>query len=220
MGHPSESQPKTCQVVVVRHSNTLRVIACLALLCALALTAVPAVALTPTQVLARARVWINRKVPYSQSRYASIEGTRLPSQTTTYTPSLYGYRTDCSGFVSMCLDLRYRNGTPRSLDTATLDNVMFKIPKSSLRAGDVILRPNDLVIGGHEVPYGHAVIFVRWVNSSHTRYLGYHQSSSAHGSTSAIIDWGRSGFWTAPGFAAYRCAIVHNRSKLSTAPTP
>ena len=39
----------------------------------------------------------------------------------TATPAAtYGYRTDCSGFVSMALGLKTRTGTPLSLDTGSL----------------------------------------------------------------------------------------------------
>lgn len=199
---------------LIRIARTLMM---LMVACALLFPAVPAYAITRQEVVARGKVWVDRKVPYSQSRFASVEGTRLPVSTSTYTPSRYGYRTDCSGFVSMCLNLRTTKGLPYSMSTATLDNVMYKIPKSALKPGDVILRPNDLVINGSRVSYGHAVLFVGWTDSAKTRYVGYHESSSGKGAVRSIIDWGTSGFWGAAGFAPYRCGAVRDRSRITTA---
>ena len=54
--------------------------------------------------LARGMAWINAGVPYSQTRYYA------------------GYRTDCSGFVSMCWAL------PSSYNTRTLYRVAYPTP--------------------------------------------------------------------------------------------
>ena len=162
----------------------------------------PASAYTRTEVHQRGRVWVDQWVPYSQSRWATVEGVLVP--TGTPFPERLGYRTDCSGFVSMCLGFTSAAGNPLSLSTATLDNVMIPIEKEDLQRGDVILRPNDLVIGGTRVPYGHAVLFLKWADAAHTRYIAYHQSSGGKGTVRAEIRWGTSGFGDAKGFAPYR----------------
>lgn len=161
---------------------------------------------TRSAVIARARTWVVAGVPYSQSRYARLDGSLVPTSATS--PQLLGYRTDCSGFVSMALGFKSQKGYPLSLSTATLDNVLIRIKKNDLQRGDVILRPNDLVIDGDRVPYGHAVIFVRWVDAAKTRYICYHESGSRDGAVAAEIRWGTSGFGSAPGFAPYRYAGI------------
>lgn len=192
------------------HAKSLAPLLSFALALALALPATAA-AITPVEVLARGERWITRKVPYSQSRFATVTGSLVA--TAVVNPQRKGYRTDCSGFVSMCMGFRSPSGYPLSLSTATLDDVMIRIRKDDLRAGDVILRPNDLRLSGVRVPYGHAVVFVEWANESHTRYIGYHQSSSQRGAVRDEIEWGDSGFWSAKGFAAYRSPIVADRGK-------
>ncbi len=172
-------------------------------------------AITRAEVLARGERWIAAGTPYSQSRFAALDGSLVA--TSVANPSRYGYRTDCSGFVSMSLGLTDRAGRPLSLSTAALDDVMRRISKNDLLPGDVILRPNDLVIGGKRVAYGHAVIFAGWVDAERTRYVAYHQSSSQRGAVRAEVDWGVSGFWSEKGFAPYRCMLVRERSKIGTA---
>lgn len=66
-------------------------------------------------VIANAKTWLNPSVPYSQSAYHN------------------GYRTDCSGYVSMAWKL----GT--SATTSTLHNYSYPITKDKLKAGDVLL---------------------------------------------------------------------------------
>jgi hypothetical protein len=173
---------------------------------------VTAGAITRAEVLARAQVWVKRAVPYSQARYATVGGTLI--STSTANPSRFGYRTDCSGFVSMALGFTTPAGRPLSLSTATLDDVMVGIAKDDLLPGDVVLRPKDAIVDGRTVPYGHAVIFAGWLDESRTRYLGFHQSSSRKGAVAAQITWGVSGFYNDKGYAAYRCGLVRERTKI------
>lgn len=180
----------------------------------------PAVAgaLQRSTVFSRGRVWVRQAVPYSQARYATVEGALIPVGTAN--PHYLGYRTDCSGFVSMALNLRTRSGRPYSLSTATLAPRLSRIRKEDLRRGDIILRPNDLVIDGRRVPYGHAVLFVAWNDSAKSSYVGYHQSSSGKGAVRSVIRYGASGFGSAAGFAPYRYVGVRDRVKLETRRTP
>lgn len=198
---------------MARIRTTSRALALIALICAL-FASLPgsAVALRRSEVLSRAQVWVTARVPYSQQRYATVEGSLVP--TATVKPDSQGYRTDCSGFVSMCLDLRTSAGAPRSYATATLDDILVKIPKSSLRPGDIILRPSDARVDGKQVAYGHAVVFGGWTDSSQTAYVGYHESGSSKGTVRSVINWGTSGFWSEKGFGAYHCPSVRDRAKF------
>lgn len=171
--------------------------------------AVPAHAIGRADVLERAKVWVAKKVPYSQVRYATVDGTLVSASAVN--PRSKGYRTDCSGFVSMSLDFRTSTGALYSADTAGLGKLLVKITKSELRPGDVILRPKDLKIDGETVPYGHAVIFGGWTNSAKTEYWCLHQSSSANGSVMVKMPWGVSGFGTSVGYAPYRHPGVRDR---------
>lgn len=195
---------------MTRHGTAPRaVVLALAALLALATFSAPAPAIPRSDVLTRAQRWIAAGVPYSQQRYASVEGTLVA--TSTVSPSRYGYRTDCSGFVSMCLGLRTTTGAPRSMTTANLDLALVPITKDELVPGDVILRPNDLILDGKRVSYGHALIFAGWLDAAHTRYAAYHESGSSKGAVRAEIAYGPSGFWSERGFAPYRCPLVRTR---------
>lgn len=140
--------------------------------------AIPAHAVSRTTIVARGRSWVDRAVPYSQK--ATFEG----------------YRTDCSGFLSMCWVLS-RNGSPLSLSTAELDSVASRIAQDDLQPGDMILRPKDQP----GAAYGHAVLFVAWTDPTHTSYIGYHESS---GSGKAVMATIKYPFWNETGFAPYR----------------
>lgn len=173
--------------------------------------AAPAYAITRVEAIDRGKVWVDRRVPYSQSRYATVSGSLLA--TSAAIARTMGYRTDCSGFVSMSFGFRTSTGAPYSADTALLGRWLVKISKSDLRPGDVILRPKDLKIGGKTVPYGHAVIFGGWTDATRTHYYGLHQSSGAKKTVMAKIRWGLSGFGDAPGFAPYRYPGVRERHR-------
>lgn len=145
-------------------------------------------------VLSRGKVWVDKNVPYSQSRFATVAGVLVPDGPDEATK---GFRTDCSGFVSMCLDLRYDDGRPKSLDTASLPAVLEPIEADVLAPGDVVLRPKNLAKG----ITGHAVIFVAWVDDTHTKFITYEEGSSATGTYSRTADIGA--FYSA-GYKAYR----------------
>jgi len=166
-------------------------------------------AITRADVIKRANVWVKLKVPYSQSRYATVAGALVP--TSTASPSSKGYRTDCSGFVSMSVALKTSTGKPLSLDTGSFPARLTKITKAQLLPGDVILRPKTLKIDGKTVPYGHAVLFGGWTDSSKTAYWGLHESGSAKGTVRVKITWGKSGFYNELGFAPYRYPGVRDR---------
>jgi cell wall-associated NlpC family hydrolase len=94
-----------------------------------------------TDVLARARGWVDAKVPYSMKAYYG------------------GYRTDCSGFVSMA----WR--ADDSYTTRSLYLVSHEIAKDELKPGDALLWRKTY---GDEI--GHVRLFGGWLGAGHDRY--------------------------------------------------
>lgn len=178
----------------LRISSRALIASVIALVLALSLP-VAASAIPRDVVLARGKVWVDLKVPYSQSRYATVPGVLVPASDPA--PWSKGYRTDCSGFVSMCYDLRRLDGTPLSLDTASLPAVLDQIDKDLLQPGDAVLRPKNPAQGIG----GHVVIFVRWVDDTRTRFVTYEEGSSKTGTYSRTVDYGT---LHAAGYRAYR----------------
>lgn len=79
-------------------------------------------AITRDEVLARAKSWVDRKVPYSQRRHFE------------------GYRQDCSGFVSMAWKLE------TSYTTRSIPQKAEKIQPAALMPGDVVWNPGHVVL--------------------------------------------------------------------------
>eukprot|EP00824_Muranothrix_gubernata_P000673 TRINITY_DN1077_c0_g1_i2.p1 TRINITY_DN1077_c0_g1~~TRINITY_DN1077_c0_g1_i2.p1 ORF type:complete len:476 (+),score=68.81 TRINITY_DN1077_c0_g1_i2:45-1430(+) len=100
-----------------------------------------------SEILARAQVWIDRKVPYSQSK--------------TYE----GYRTDCSGFVSMSWKLDKPGRT-----TTSLSSVAIAISKDELKPGDILLCPGS-----------HVAIFGDWSDGAKTKWVCMHEAGTGKG---------------------------------------
>lgn len=82
-----------------------------------------AYAYTRSEVMMRARSWINSRVPYSQVRH------------------FRGYRADCSGFVSYTLGLRSPGDT-----TVSLWGKTRPIGKNELKPGDILLARGSHVV--------------------------------------------------------------------------
>jgi len=165
---------------------------CRALLVALALaavlgaTAAPAGAIARDEIIARAKVWVTANTPYSQSRYAYANGALVPVGTTN--ASYVGWRTDCSGFVSMAWALRDSQGRCSSLSTSLFplrSSVSTTITKDQLLPGDAINAPGY-----------HAVIFGGWANPQRTEYWTYEESNSQSGAVSRKVPYP---FWPSPG---------------------
>ncbi|MEY9859930.1 hypothetical protein ABH935_005564 [Catenulispora sp. GAS73] len=93
------------------------------------------------QMIAHAEHWVAQRIPYNQGLWHE------------------GYRTDCSGYVSMCWGLR------DSLVTSTMPHVAHRIAKEDLRPGDVLLNT--------DVTTGHVILFDRWADYAHNSYVGY-----------------------------------------------
>jgi hypothetical protein len=100
-----------------------------------------ALGITRATVLARAQTWVDNPVPYSQLKYFG------------------GYRTDCSGYVSMC----WKTGT--SWSTSTFHSVGRRIAVETLQPGDAMLA------AGY-----HIRLFYGWVDAAHTQYVAYEQT--------------------------------------------
>jgi len=113
--------------------------------------AAPPGTMTRAQVLARATLWhphTDQRVPYSQLREHD------------------GYRTDCSGYVSMALSL----GKPGPITVGLASSsVTTPISMSQLQPGDLVIDAS----GNNNTR--HALIFVRWADSRHSAYWEYEQ---------------------------------------------
>ncbi|KAL0213744.1 hypothetical protein P9112_005928 [Eukaryota sp. TZLM1-RC] len=96
-------------------------------------------------VLARGKRWVDKGVPYSQKK------------------TFEGYRTDCSGFVSMAWKLAKPGRTTRNLS-----GVSKRISKKSqIQPGDAMLN-----VGSH------VALFVAWADKAKTKYVAYEESGS------------------------------------------
>jgi hypothetical protein len=97
-----------------------------------------AFAITRDAVFARAQSWVDKPVAYSQARHH------------------LGYRTDCSGYVSMC----WATGT--SWSTSTFHAVTRRITTTQLKPGDAMLKKGY-----------HIRLFEGWTDDTHTQYVAY-----------------------------------------------
>ena len=97
------------------------------------------------QIAKLAETWLYSPVPYSEQAYWYD-----------------GYRTDCSGYVSMAWQL----GTSET--TWTLPQYSHQISQWELQRGDILLNIDE-----------HVLIFDSWTDSSQTYYWAYEQSPPA-----------------------------------------
>ena len=100
-------------------------------------------------VVERGKVWVVRNTPYSQTRWATVDGTVLPYTTKAQKAAAprTGYRTDCSGFVSMCLGLTDYYNRPMSLTTRSLSpSYVTTTTQATLLPGDVMLKRGSHVV--------------------------------------------------------------------------
>ncbi len=114
-------------------------------------TVTPLATISRAQVIANAATWhphTSERVPYSQ------------------TATHNGYRTDCSGYVSMALAL----GRPGP-NTVALAGSEYttRITMSQLEAGDLVIDTTG------DSSSRHVVIFEKWTNRAHTSYWEYEQ---------------------------------------------
>ena len=92
--------------------------------------------ITRSTIIARGQSWVDQHVPYNQGKHD-------------------GYRTDCSGFVSMCWELA-RPG----LTTFTMHTVAHNIEKGALAPGDAM-----------NCDSRHIVLFAGWTDGSQSKYV-------------------------------------------------
>ena len=102
-----------------------------------------ALGISRDSVLSRAQRRVDAPVPYSRTAYYA------------------GYRTDCSGYVSMC----WKTGT--SWATRSFHNVTHPIDPSDLRPGDALLKKGY-----------HIRLFYGWLDEAHTHYVAYESGYS------------------------------------------
>ncbi len=104
---------------------------------------------TRTEIINRAKKWLEAKVPYSMDAYWTD-----------------GYRQDCSGFVSMAWNLAGNEWT------GTLAQYGTPIAREALQPGDMLLFHNPLDPAGGS----HVTLFGGWTDHTHTSYVAYEQT--------------------------------------------
>ena len=129
----------------------------------------PATASKRSVVIGRAQTWLRAHnggpVPYSQSAY------------------LNGWRTDCSGYVSMAWNLRTGaspTGKPINHNTDSLlrggygtpGPVVKPISWDQIKAGDAI----GFLGAGSIGDAGHVMLFEKWTSAAHSAYWVYEQA--------------------------------------------
>ncbi|MFH8983915.1 C40 family peptidase [Streptomyces varsoviensis] len=107
-------------------------------------------AMKRSEALARAQSWVGKGLPYN------MDG------------SYQGYRTDCSGFVSMAWGIAKPG---QATNTFVPNGVAHWITKAELKPGDALNNPNP-------GKYGHITLFEKWADSSQSSYWGYEFSWS------------------------------------------
>ena len=177
-----------------------------------ALSAVPALAIPRDVVVARAMVWANvvrsrdasghptaYGVPYSQKRWAKANGALIAAALKADQARYLGWRTDCSGFVAMCWDLRDSLGRPQSpttMDYRANPSRWVRLTKAALKPGDMML-----VCAEWGAPYSHAVLFGGWADAEKAQYWAIEESSSKGGVVRRITPypyWGTAGAYYRP----------------------
>ncbi|AJE83902.1 hypothetical protein SLNWT_3526 [Streptomyces albus] len=122
---------------------------------------------TRAEALQRAATWLTAnngaQVPYSQTDFWTD-----------------GYRQDCSGYVSMALDL----GAPGP------NTVGLTSPEITTPIAVADLRPGDLLIDADgDSNTRHVVMFEKWDDEAHTSYTAYEQRGG-HGTDHRSLTYG------------------------------
>lgn len=131
-------------------------------------------------ILARGKKWVDINVPYNQKG------------------SYDGWRTDCSGFVSMAWNLRNSSGGKISATTATLWNYAYEFKDiNALLPGDAV---NSNEPGGPTGTANHVVLFVKWVDKANHIFLAYEENGTGTGTIAKTRQLVRSGtVWNMKG---------------------
>lgn len=118
-------------------------------------------------VIARAKYWLDIKVPYSQSKYHyDVNHSKA-------------YRQDCSGFVSMAWHL---NNSYTTAASGGVVSFAHTISYSQLKPGDTLWH------------VGHMALFHNWANAAHTSMVVWEESMP--GKPALASTWGSSYFHT------------------------
>ncbi|MFE0426086.1 peptidoglycan-binding protein, partial [Streptomyces sp. NPDC058953] len=107
---------------------------------------------TRAEIINRAKIWVEAKVPYSMSKYWTD-----------------GYRQDCSGYVSMAWGLTANEWT------GSLAQFGTEIKREELQPGDMLLfhNPDNPTTGSH------VTLFGGWTDHTHAEYTAYEQTKPA-----------------------------------------
>ena len=128
------------------------------------------------------------------------------------------YRTDCSGFVSMCWALTTSDGEALSLSTRTLPTtpgIASAIATASLLPGDIEVAP------GH-----HTFLFVAWGDLAHSTMISIEEAGTQWGTISRVRQtsllagyraYRRKGIESDPAYAA-RLEMIERTAKLPSLP--
>ncbi|MET9555010.1 peptidoglycan-binding protein [Streptomyces sp. NPDC006645] len=122
-------------------------------------------------IINRAKLWVDAKVPYSMTKYWSD-----------------GYRQDCSGYVSMAWNLDGNEWT------GSLSRFGTRIEREDLQPGDMLLfhNPSDPTKGSH------VTLFGGWTDYTHTYYLAYEQTKpSTRAQSTPMAYWSNSASYVA-----------------------
>lgn len=112
--------------------------------------------------VARGKMWVDKRLPYNQGATANPDGSSASRNS--------GYRTDCSGFVSMAWGLDAKGlDVPNTVALSNYANTLNS--KDALLPGDAI---NNRKWGND----GHVVLFVRWIDKSAGRFIAYEENGS------------------------------------------
>ncbi|SOB88951.1 C40 family peptidase [Streptomyces sp. 1331.2] len=106
--------------------------------------------ITRSETLKRAATWVDQGLEYSMGG-----------------ETYQGWRTDCSGYVSMAWGLP---GPGETTDSFIPEGIAHRITKDELKPGDALDNPNP----GR---YGHVVLFEKWADADKSSYWGYEFNS-------------------------------------------
>lgn len=130
-------------------------------------------AITRASIVARGKTWVDAHIPYDMTKYHD------------------GWRTDCSGFISMAWNLRDSKGGKVSANTSSLWNYAFRFTNvDALLPGDAI---NSSLPGGATGAANHVVLFVKWLNKAKHTFLVYQERGRAYGTVQSTKQLIRSG---------------------------
>jgi len=141
----------------------------------------PILGITRAAVMACAKDWVSRAIPYCQCNG--------PEECCGHCPYCGSTRCDCSGYVSHCW------GLSQGYTTRTLGEVSTRITKDELKEGDIMLYAAD-----------HVIIFGGWTSTQKTHYHAYQEpgchTTGPHHAFESVTVYPNS--WNPSDFLPYR----------------